>query len=78
MLMISLLLLTVYMAKEIRSAEDQAEGSGDEVSHPLEALICSATSPMAVPQAHRGGVGDLLATYDLPAHGSHHILCHHR
>ncbi|WP_297129441.1 hypothetical protein [uncultured Porphyromonas sp.] len=42
------------MAKEIRSAEDQAEGSGDEVSHPLEALICSATSSVAVPQATQG------------------------
>lgn len=54
MLMISLLLLTVFMAKEmprvvvVPDAEDQAVWPGDEDSHPREALTCSVTSPGSV------------------------------
>ena len=52
--MISLLLLAVFMVKEICGAEEQAVGSGDEDSRPREALISSSSSPVTVPPAIQG------------------------
>ena len=68
--MISLLLLTVFMANEICGTEGQAVGSGDEVSPSSSrgSDLCPllwAASPIIT----RAQTDDLIATYDLPAQG---------